>query len=406
MSDAERARLRRANMSSSQRERTRLKNAERQRLRRTQRKAEEVEGDRERNRLSHQAQRSLRTQVTREHECEQQVSRLSLQTEADCAALRERDTEARALRRSQQTKDERTEEREANAVVQATRRSQQTDDERHVERDADRERHTNAREQQSDESRDAQRERDRERREIRRALQTEGEREEERERVREPRRTTRHRDVLANHEDFRPSMVTGPNVDEENRRHRPSPTTVCAHCNAWKWPGESKVGCCLEGKVRLSSLAPAPAKLPQLYGDPEFRKHEQALPPSDWEEGHPAVFAPGSPRQMYQSYQDSMAIVREYGKPDIFDTMTCNPTWEEIKEKITDPNQTAQDRPDIVARVWQQKLVAHLKDLDESVLGRVAARIYVVEFQKRGLQHAHILVILADEDKPPHATDH
>ncbi|KAE8893585.1 hypothetical protein PF003_g22207 [Phytophthora fragariae] len=28
------------------------------------------------------------------------------------------------------------------------------------------------------------------------------------------------------------------------------------------------------------------------------------------------------------------------------------------------------------------------------------ARIYVVEFQKRGLPHAHILVILADEDKP------
>ncbi|KAG3092327.1 hypothetical protein PI125_g17166 [Phytophthora idaei] len=33
----------------------------------------------------------------------------------------------------------------------------------------------------------------------------------------------------------------------------------------------------------------------------------------------------GGPRQMYRSYQDSMAIVREYGKPDIFLTMTCNP---------------------------------------------------------------------------------
>ncbi|KAE8882346.1 hypothetical protein PF002_g1425 [Phytophthora fragariae] len=103
---------------------------------------------------------------------------------------------------------------------------------------------------------------------------------------------------------------------------------------------------------------------------------------------------------MYKAYQDSMAIVREYGKPDVFVTMTCNPKWEEIEEKITDPLQSAQDRPDIVARVWQQKLKALLKDLDEGVLGRLLARIYVVEFQKRGLPHAHILVILEDEDKP------
>ncbi|KAE9025355.1 hypothetical protein PR001_g12451 [Phytophthora rubi] len=102
----------------------------------------------------------------------------------------------------------------------------------------------------------------------------------------------------------------------------------------------------------------------------------------------------GGPRFMYKAYQDSMAIVREYGKPDVFVTMTCNPKWEEIKEKITDPLQSAQDRPDIVARVWQQKLKALLKDLDEGVLGRLLAWSYVVEFQKRGLPHAHILIIL------------
>ncbi|ETO59022.1 hypothetical protein F444_22601 [Phytophthora nicotianae P1976] len=241
MSDAERARARRANMSSSQRERARQRNAERQRLRMAQRRAEEVKADRERSRLSHQAQRLLCTQIAREHEREQQVARRSQQTEAHRAALRERDTEARARRRSQQTGDQ---------------------------RNADRERHTNARVKQSDESRDAQREHDRERHEDGRALQTEEVREEERERVRERRRTTR--DALANHENFRPSMFTGPDVNEVTRRHRLPLTTVCAHRNAWKWPGESKVGCCLEGKVKLPPLAPAPAKLLQLYGDPEF----------------------------------------------------------------------------------------------------------------------------------------
>ncbi|KAG3069795.1 hypothetical protein PC122_g16436 [Phytophthora cactorum] len=107
----------------------------------------------------------------------------------------------------------------------------------------------------------------------------------------------------------------------------------------------------------------------------------------------------GGPRSMYKSYQASMTIVREYGKPDAFVIVTCSPTWEEIMEKI--PNgQTAQDRPDIVARVWQLKIGAELKDLDEGVLRRVHARIYVVEFQKRGLPHTHILVILAEADKP------
>ena len=39
----------------------------------------------------------------------------------------------------------------------------------------------------------------------------------------------------------------------------------------------------------------------------------------------------GSPRHMQQLYQDSMAIVRRFGKPDLFITMTCNSNWIEIK---------------------------------------------------------------------------
>ncbi|GMF44782.1 unnamed protein product [Phytophthora fragariaefolia] len=107
----------------------------------------------------------------------------------------------------------------------------------------------------------------------------------------------------------------------------------------------------------------------------------------------------GGPRQMYMSYQDSMAVVREFGKPDIFLTMTCNPEWGEIVGQLPE-GQKAPDRPDIVARVWNLKLREVLLDIDEGVLGRILARIYVVEFQKRGLPHAHILIILAEEDKP------
>lgn len=38
----------------------------------------------------------------------------------------------------------------------------------------------------------------------------------------------------------------------------------------------------------------------------------------------PSIFS-GGPRYMQQNYQDAMATVRKYGKPDLFITFTCNP---------------------------------------------------------------------------------
>ena len=57
----------------------------------------------------------------------------------------------------------------------------------------------------------------------------------------------------------------------------------------------------------------------------------------------------GSPSWYNAKFQDGMAICREYHKPDYFITMTCNPHWPEIKAELL-PGQSAQDRPDIVAR--------------------------------------------------------
>ncbi len=35
----------------------------------------------------------------------------------------------------------------------------------------------------------------------------------------------------------------------------------------------------------------------------------------------------GGPRDMFSRYLDAMALVRAYGKPDLFITVTCNPKW-------------------------------------------------------------------------------
>eukprot|EP00798_Chlamydomonas_sp_ICE-L_P027610 gene27610-7247_t len=114
----------------------------------------------------------------------------------------------------------------------------------------------------------------------------------------------------------------------------------------------------------------------------------------------------GGPRHMHQLYQDAMAVVRKLGKPDLFVTFTSNPKWQEIQEALL-PGQKPADRPDIVSRVFRLKLDALLDDLvKKGVLGRVIGHIHVVEFQKRGLPHAHILLILAVEDKLRCCTDY
>ena len=102
----------------------------------------------------------------------------------------------------------------------------------------------------------------------------------------------------------------------------------------------------------------------------------------------------GGPRYMVAQYQDAMTIVSKYGKPDLFVTFTCNPSWPEISTNL-EQGQTASDRPDLVARVFQLKVKALCHEVvKDQVLGEVAAYIYVIEFQKRGLPHMHMLLTL------------
>ena len=100
---------------------------------------------------------------------------------------------------------------------------------------------------------------------------------------------------------------------------------------------------------------------------------------------------------MQQNYQDAMAIVRKYGEPDLFITFTCNPRWKEIEEQLF-PGQTPSDRPDLIARVFKFKLNELIDDIiKKHIFGRTVAHIFVIEFQKRGLSHSHMLIIMANK---------
>ncbi|HEV7738464.1 MAG TPA: helitron helicase-like domain-containing protein, partial [Chlamydiales bacterium] len=107
----------------------------------------------------------------------------------------------------------------------------------------------------------------------------------------------------------------------------------------------------------------------------------------------------GGPRNSLKALQNSLAIVRHTGTQDLFITMTTDPNWPEIQETLL-PGQTAIDRPDIVMRVFKQKKKELIKKIyKEGIFGRSVARVYAIEFQKRGLPHVHLLVWLHPEHK-------
>ena len=101
----------------------------------------------------------------------------------------------------------------------------------------------------------------------------------------------------------------------------------------------------------------------------------------------------GGPRYMQGKFQDAMAVIKNVGQPHYFITMTCNPKWECITSNLL-PGQTANDRPDIVARVFQDKLKVLVTTELKKAFGACKAVVYSIEFQKKGLVHAHILLTL------------
>ncbi|XP_013713624.2 uncharacterized protein LOC106417353 [Brassica napus] len=115
----------------------------------------------------------------------------------------------------------------------------------------------------------------------------------------------------------------------------------------------------------------------------------------------------GGPRYLVEKYHDAMAICRVYGNPDLFITMTANPNWREIREHLEKyGGDSPNDRPDIECRVFKMKLDQLLKDFKNRTFFRpYTAALHRIEFQKRGLPHAHILLWLGNSSRTPSAEE-
>ena len=108
----------------------------------------------------------------------------------------------------------------------------------------------------------------------------------------------------------------------------------------------------------------------------------------------------GSPRHMHEYTQDAMTYVRNFGRPDLFVTFTSNPEWPEIKDNLF-PGQSATSRHDLTARVFEQKLSKLMEAIKKfHIFGEARCFLYSVEWQKRGLPHAHLLLWLREKIRP------
>ena len=104
----------------------------------------------------------------------------------------------------------------------------------------------------------------------------------------------------------------------------------------------------------------------------------------------------GSPRWYKRKNHEALAIARAKGKPHLFITMTCNSYHLHILAAL-DESMEPSDRPDIIAQIFKQHIEEWVGMLFNSVIPgweKSIGQIYVIEFQKRGLLHVHILVIL------------
>jgi hypothetical protein len=103
----------------------------------------------------------------------------------------------------------------------------------------------------------------------------------------------------------------------------------------------------------------------------------------------PASFI-GSRAWASDQVTDALALARELGRPSFFITITSNPKWSKIADQVK-PGQHFTHLPTVVCRAFHVRL-AHLKLFMRQHFGTVVYMVAVVEFQKRGLPHCHILV--------------
>lgn len=116
----------------------------------------------------------------------------------------------------------------------------------------------------------------------------------------------------------------------------------------------------------------------------------------------------GSVRHLRRKAREALCVVSEKGNPTLFITLTCNPKWKDIDDQLLE-GQTAFDRPDIVCQVFHARLQSFLTNLRRGKYfgtnHKIEYLMYVIEYQHRGMPHAHIVLRLAHAPTVDHGED-
>lgn len=151
-------------------------------------------------------------------------------------------------------------------------------------------------------------------------------------------------------------------------------------------------------------------RLAYIARERNFQQHELHENENEEEEFEPTIKLPasfvGSCAWTSEQAADAMALGRKFGKPTFFMTMTFNPDWPEVQNRLL-PGQTALDIPIVVTRAFKHRLEKVLRLL-RTQFGDRKYLIKVIEFQKRGFPHAHILLKVREfnETRPKHPHSH
>jgi hypothetical protein len=101
----------------------------------------------------------------------------------------------------------------------------------------------------------------------------------------------------------------------------------------------------------------------------------------------------GSQRHMSNLAKNALVLVSEFGCPHVFLTLTCNPEWQEILSQLL-TGQTAFDRPDVTVPVFKSRLdkfKTNIRNQKYFQSREVIYLLHVIEYQYRGLPHAHMV---------------
>ncbi|EPB65785.1 hypothetical protein ANCCEY_15144, partial [Ancylostoma ceylanicum] len=114
----------------------------------------------------------------------------------------------------------------------------------------------------------------------------------------------------------------------------------------------------------------------------------------------------GSRKWYEKLYGDAMAVAQRIGKPDLFITFTGSQDWPEIKNNLPGKLDSWITDPFLCCRVFFLRLSHFIDDIkNKEVFGKVKALHGSIEFQKRGMPHAHLLVTLHEKIDTPDKVD-